>query len=455
MSSAETTERSRPMPLIARRGGALGGEARVPGDKSISHRALMLAAVAVGETRISGLLEGEDILATAAAIQALGAEAHRDGAGAWRVRGLGVGGLREPDGVLDLGNSGTGARLIAGLVAGHPITAVLTGDASLRRRPMARVIEPLQRMGACIVARDGGRLPMTVVGTHDPVPITYRLPVASAQVKSALLFAGLAAPGETTVVEPQPTRDHSERLLRHFGAEIGVTDDADGGRRVTLVGQPELSGRPLAVPADPSSAAFAAVAALLVPGSRVSLPGLGANPGRTGLYRTLEEMGGALAWRNAREEGGEPVADLTVRAGPLRGVTVPPERVPSMIDEFPILAVAAACAEGTTIMRGVGELRLKESDRLAAVASGLAACGVRVEEGKDELTVHGAGRPPRGGATVAVGLDHRIAMSFLVLGLAAERPIAIDDAHPIETSFPGFAALMRALGANIQTGAAT
>jgi 3-phosphoshikimate 1-carboxyvinyltransferase len=410
----------------------------------------MLAALAVGESEIVGLLEGEDVLRTAAAMAALGAEVVREGDGRWRVHGRGLGGLVEPDQVLDLGNSGTGARLLLGVLAAHPMTAVVSGDASLNGRPMARVAGPLEQMGARIITRDGGRLPATVIGAADLQPITYRVPVPSAQVKSAILLAGLLAPGETTVLEPQATRDHSERMLRYFGAEVAV-EELDQGRRITLTGQPELTGRPLRVPADPSSAAFVAVAALVLPGSTLRLEGVAINPHRSGLFTTLEEMGAQLAFENRREDCGEPVADLVVEASRLHGVEVPVERAPSMIDEYPILAVAAACAEGRTVMRGLAELRVKESDRLAAMAGGLAACGVAVEEGEDSLVVEGAGGRPRGAGNAALPthLDHRIAMSFLVLGLAAERPVTIADGAPIETSFPDFVGLMAGLGADL------
>jgi len=439
--------------MTARPSEALSGSARLPGDKSISHRALMFGGLAVGETTIDGLLEGEDVLRTAAAMRALGAEIERDEAGRWHVWGRGVGGLAEPDDVLDMGNSGTGARLLLGILASHPLTAVLTGDASLRKRPMARVTEPLSACGAAFIAREGGRLPLTVIGARDPLPLDYRLPVPSAQVKSAVLLAGLNAPGETRVVEREETRDHSERMLSHFGASIRRREIDDEGHRaqeILLTGQPELTGRHVQVPADPSSAAFPLVAALLLPGSEVRLSAVGMNPQRIGLITTLQEMGGDIAIENAREEGGEPIADLLVRGSRLKGVEVPAARAPSMIDEYPILAMAAAVAEGPTIMQGLGELRVKESDRLAAVARGLALCGVAVEEGPETLTVMGcAGRPPGGNSQpIETELDHRIAMSFLVLGLAAERPVLIDDATPIVTSFPDFAELMRALGAD-------
>lgn len=440
-------------PLVSHPAGALVGLVRVPGDKSISHRALMLGALAVGETTIEGLLEGEDVLRTAAAMRALGAVAQRGEDGIWRVQGRGIGGLVEPEDVLDLGNAGTGARLLMGLLATHGLTAFLTGDASLRRRPMARVATPLRQMGAEILARGGDRLPCAVIGTVEPMPITYRLPVPSAQVKSAILLAGLNTPGETTVIEPEPTRDHTELMLRHYGATVRV-ETLPEGRAVTVTGQPELAGRALRVPADPSSAAFPLVAALIRPGSEVRLMGVGMNPHRIGLIETLREMGADIAIANARSEAGEPVADLTVRASELRGVDVSPERAPSMIDEYPILAVAAACARGRTVMRGLAELRVKESDRLAAVAGGLARCGVKVEAGEDSLVVEGDGSAPAGGATIASGLDHRIAMAFLVLGLAAKAPVGVDDATPIETSFPGFVTLMNGLGARLAAPAA-
>ncbi len=435
--------------LVSSRAVALAGAARVPGDKSISHRALMFGALAVGESVVEGLLEGDDVLCTAKAMRALGAEVERRADGSWRLFGRGVGGLAEPDGLLDMGNSGTGARLLTGLVATHPFTTFFTGDASLRGRPMRRVTEPLERMGARFFSRDGGRLPMAVVGTAEPVPVTYELPVASAQVKSAILLAALNTPGETTVIERAATRDHTELMLRNFGATVVVETPPEGGRRVTLTGFPELTGRRVRVPADPSSAAFPVVAALVVPGSELHLPGIGMNPLRTGLYQTLAEMGADIRIENRRVEAGEPVADLMVRFSDLAGIDVPPERAPSMIDEYPILAVAAACARGTTRMAGLAELRVKESDRLAAMARGLAACGVAVEEDADSLTVHGTGAPPAGGATIAVDLDHRIAMSFLVLGMAAAQPVAIDDGATIDTSFPGFAAMMNGLGARI------
>ncbi|MBP2295609.1 3-phosphoshikimate 1-carboxyvinyltransferase [Azospirillum rugosum] len=438
-------------PLRSSSTGALAGTVRVPGDKSISHRSLMLGAVAVGETVIHGLLEGEDVLHTAAAMRLLGAQAERGADGVWRVRGVGLGGLAEPAQVLDMGNSGTAARLLIGLVASHPITCVFTGDASLNKRPMARVTNPLEQMGARFVGRSGGRLPLTVVGSDQTVPITYRLPVASAQVKSAIILCGLNTAGTTTVIEAEPTRDHTELMLRHFGATVTTERLEDGALAVSVVGQPELTGREIFVPADPSSAAFPAVAALLRPGSEVFLPGVGMNPRRTGLYDTLVEMGADIAFENRRDQAGEPVADLRVKHSSLKGIVVPADRAPSMIDEYPVLAAAAACAEGTTVMLGLKELRVKESDRLAMVADGLTKCGVKVEVGADDsLTVHGTGKPPQGGATVATAMDHRIAMSFLVLGMASADPIHVDDGAFIDTSFPDFVGLMNGLGANIK-----
>ncbi len=412
----------------------------------------MFGALALGETVISGLLEGEDVLCTAAALRALGADIVQQGE-IWRVRGFGVGGAREPVDVLNLGNSGTSARLLSGILASHPFTSFMTGDGSLRQRPMQRVIDPLSRMGARFMAREGGRLPLGIVGTDEMVPIEYPLPVASAQVKSAILLAGLNTAGETAVIEPQATRDHTERMLRHFGAEVRVEAAANekGGRgkRITVVGWPELLARDIVVPGDPSSAAFAVVGACIRPGSDVLVENVGLNPLRAGLYVTLKEMGASITLENERDMGGEPVADLHVKGGGLKGVTVPPERAPSMIDEYPILAVAAACAEGTTHMLGLSELRAKESDRLSSVAAGLAGNGVKHEMGADSLVVHGTGGAPPGGGLVTTHLDHRIAMSFLMLGLATREPVAVDDGSPIDTSFPGFAAQMNGLGARI------
>jgi 3-phosphoshikimate 1-carboxyvinyltransferase len=431
--------------LSARAPEPLSGSARVPGDKSISHRALMFGALAVGETRVSGLLEGEDVLATAAAFRSLGAAVDREGEGAWRIRGVGLGGLAEPADVLDMGNSGTAARLILGVLAGHPIRCFLTGDASLRARPMKRVTDPLSAMGARIETRDGGRLPLMIDGATEVLPINYELPVASAQVKSAVILAGLMARGRTTVIEPAATRDHTERMLTHFGAEVS-REPVGPGFRVSISGQPELTAADVVVPADPSSAAFPLVAALLVPGSEVRLPGIGMNPTRIGLIETLREMGGDITIENERVEGGEPVADLTARHSALAGVEVPPERAPSMIDEYPVLAVAAACAQGRTVMRGVEELRVKESDRIAAMADGLCANGVTVEDGPDWMAVEGRPGDIAGGQTVRTHLDHRIAMSFFILSLVARDPVTIDDDAPIRTSFPNFLDLMRGLG---------
>ncbi len=441
-------------PLISKRIGALSGRARVPGDKSISHRALMLGALSVGETRIHGLLEGEDVLATARALGALGAGIDRGKDGVWRVVGRGVGGLAAPETVLDFGNSGTGARLIMGILASHAATALITGDDSLRKRPMARVIEPLTRMGARFETRDGGRLPLALTGAAEPTPIEYTLDVASAQVKSAILLAALNTPGISTVVEPNATRDHTERMLRHFGADIECRDREDGGCEIALTGCPELTAREIEVPGDPSSAAFPVVAALIARNSHLTLTGVGVNPLRMGLYRTLEEMGADISFGATRQVSGEPVADITVRAGALNGIEVPAERAPSMIDEYPILAVAAAAAKGRTVLKGLGELRVKESDRLAAIADGLAGCGVEVEAGEDSLAIEGAGGAPKGtpkgsGRLVETRSDHRIAMAFLALGTGAEQPVAIDDGAMIETSFPGFAAFMNGLGADI------
>ncbi|MDB2551471.1 3-phosphoshikimate 1-carboxyvinyltransferase [Paracoccus sp. (in: a-proteobacteria)] len=436
-----------PCPMTSRRSGPLKGVAQVPGDKSISHRALILGALSVGETRVTGLLEGQDVLDTARAMAAFGAQVERLGAGEWSVHGVGVGGFAEPEGIIDCGNSGTGVRLIMGAMATTPITATFTGDASLSRRPMARVTDPLSAFGAQITAREGGRLPITIQGAADPVPLRYRTPVASAQIKSAILLAGLNSPGETVVIEAEPTRDHSERMLAGFGAQIR-TETTDQGHVVTLAGRPELRAQPVAVPRDPSSAAFPVAAALIVPGSQVRVPGVSRNRTRDGLYVTLLEMGADIAFENEREEGGEPVADLVVRHGPLTGVTVPADRAASMIDEFPILSVIAAFAEGRTVMNGVAELRVKESDRIDAMARGLAANGVEVEETRDTMVVHGMAAVP-GGASVVTHLDHRIAMSFLILGLAAQAPVSIDDASPIATSFPDFLPLIQGLGGDL------
>jgi 3-phosphoshikimate 1-carboxyvinyltransferase len=441
-----------PLPLAGRPGGALAGRTRVPGDKSMSHRALMLGALAVGRTTIAGLLEGDDVRRTAAAMAALGATIGCREDGLWTVDGVGVGGLLEPASVLDFGNAGTGARLVMGIVATHPFVTVMTGDASLTRRPMRRVTEPLALFGAEFVGRRGGMLPLAVVGSDMPVPVEYRVPVPSAQVKSAVLLAALNTPGRSVVIEAVATRDHSERMLRHFGARLTIDELPGGGRRIEIEGQPELRPATLDLPGDPSSAAFPMVAALLAEGSDIVLENVGLNPLRTGLIDTLREMGGAIEILNPRLSGDEPVGDLRIRSSRLTGVTVPAERAPSMIDEYPILAVAAAAAAGTTRMLGLDELRVKESDRLAAIARGLAANGVAVEVDGSTLTVSGRpGRPP-GGGLVAADLDHRIAMAVLVLGTASASPVTIDDGTTIDTSFPGFVPLMRRLGAAIGPG---
>lgn len=439
-----------PVPMTARKSAPLTGTAVVPGDKSISHRSLILGAMAVGETIITGLLEGQDVLDTAKAMRAFGAEVTRDADGTWHVHGVGVGGFAEPSDVIDCGNSGTGVRLIMGAMATSPIVATFTGDASLRSRPMARVTDPLALFGARSVGRSGGRLPMTITGAANPLPVRYTTPVPSAQVKSAVLLAGLNAPGQTVVIETEATRDHTERMLAGFGAQI-TTEITPEGRVITLTGQPELKPQTIAVPSDPSSAAFPVCAALIVPGSDVLVLGIGLNPTRAGLFETLREMGADLSYENLREEGGEPVADLRARYSPnMRGIEVPPERAASMIDEYPILSIVAANAEGATVMRGVKELRVKESDRIAAMATGLRAAGVSVEDGPDWWIVHGRGAGGvAGGVTVATHLDHRIAMSFLCAGMASAQPITVDDAGPITTSFPVFGPLMRRLGANL------
>lgn len=409
----------------------------------------MLGALAIGETCIEGLLEGEDVLRTADAMRAMGASIERLGPGQWRVTGVGVGGLAEPDDIIDMGNAGTGARLLMGVLAGHDMKAFLTGDASLRSRPMARVATPLAEMGAVISARDGCRLPLMVAGASTPLPIEYRLPVPSAQVKSAILLAGLNAPGETTVIEPESTRDHTERMIRHFGGNVRAETDPDGANRITLVGQPELTAADVIVPRDISSAAFPIVAALITADAEVVLPGIGLNPHRSGLLASLAEMGAEIEQRNPRDIAGEPVADLIVRAAALRGAVIPAARAPSMIDEYPVLAVAAAFATGETRMCGLGELRVKESDRLSAIVDGMQANGVEVSVDGDDLIVVGQGGVVPGGGAVEARHDHRIAMSFLVLGMAADQAVTVDDKSPIDTSFPGFADLMNGLGADM------
>ncbi|MBK18234.1 MAG: 3-phosphoshikimate 1-carboxyvinyltransferase [Rhodospirillaceae bacterium] len=428
----------------------LRGKIGVPGDKSISHRALMIGGMAVGETTIRGLLLGDDVLRTATAMEAMGVTILRDSDDQWRVFGVGVGGLREPDNVLDLGNAGTGARLLMGLVGTHPITAQFTGDASLRSRPMGRIAEPLSQIGTQVIARNGDKMPLTVTGAKMPMPIEYVLPVPSAQVKSAVLLAGLNTPGKTSVVESRPSRDHTELMLRHFGANVSVVDEEEDRRVITVTGQPELEGREVNVPGDPSSAAFPLVAGLISQDAEITISNVGLNPLRIGLIETLREMGATIDVNNEREQAGEPVADLLVRSSKLNGVTVPPERAPSMIDEYPILAVAAATAEGVTLMQGLAELRVKESDRLAAIVDGLRACGVIVDVEGDDLIVTGSPGQLAGGARIESRMDHRIAMSFLVMGMAAKNAVEIDDAGHIGTSFPAFVELMNGLGAKIE-----
>lgn len=438
-----------PRPLSVSISGPLSGTAPVPGDKSISHRSLMLSALAVGTSRVRGLLEGEDVLATAAAMRAMGATIERDDSGIWTIDGVGVGGLLQPASALDMGNSGTSTRLLMGLVASHAITATFTGDASLSRRPMGRVIDPLRQMGADITASPGGQLPLMVRGIVPAVPITYTLPVASAQVKSAVLLGGLNTPGITRVIEPVPTRDHSERMLAGFGAQISVESTAQG-RVISLSGEAELQPRDIVVPGDPSSAAFLVVAALLIPGSAVTITNIGLNPTRAGLFDVLRAMGADLRFERERTVGGEPVADIVVRASVLTGIDVDPAVVPAMIDEFPILFVAAALAQGRTVTRGLEELRVKESDRITTMAEGLRAIGATVEETPDGMIIDGTGGDPLpGGATIAARLDHRIAMSFVVAGMVSRSPVVIDDMAPVATSFPTFTSLLSDLGASL------
>ena len=443
-----------PIPMTSTPCGPLKGEAHVPGDKSISHRSLIFGAMAVGETKITGLLEGEDVLDTAKAMRAFGAEVVRDEDGTWHVHGVGVGGFAEPDNVIDCGNSGTGVRLIMGAMASCPITVTFTGDASLNKRPMARVTDPIALFGAQSVGRAGGRLPMTIVGAADPVPVRYTVPMPSAQVKSAVLLAGLNAPGETVVIEKEATRDHTERMLAGFGADIR-TEETEEGRVITLTGQPELKPQTIVVPRDPSSAAFPVCAAVITPGSDVLVPNIGLNPTRAGLFTTLREMGADLTYENEREEGGEPVADLRAKFSPnLKGIEVDPARAASMIDEYPVLSVVAAFAQGDTVMKGVKELRVKESDRIDAMAKGLRANGVEVVEGEDWWIVKGLGHGNvPGGATCESHLDHRIAMSFMVMGMATQKPVSVDDGGPIATSFPIFERLMGDLGAQLSSAA--
>ncbi len=426
------------------------GTIQVPGDKSVSHRALLIGGLAIGETLINGLLEGEDVLAMVVALRSLGVKIEKNDNGSWSVVGCGICGLSEPTQVLNVGNSGTAARLLMGVLAVHPFSSTLTGDQSLNARPMNRCMTPLSAMGANFQARTGGFLPINVTGLVDPIPIEYRLPVASAQVKSSILLAGLGAAGATKVIEPIPTRDHTELMLSHFGVKIDVEDSPDGARHVTVNGQPELSACEIFVPGDISSAAFPIVAALLLPGSKIIIKNVGMNPLRTGLVETLKEMGGAITVQNSRRETGECVADLVVKGSTLQGVFVKADRAPSMIDEYPILAVCAACAMGTTRLEGLSELRVKESDRLKTMAEGLQACGVDLEEGDDYLIIFGSGSFPRGGAKIKTNFDHRIAMAFLVLGMVTENSIIINDAEAIETSFPNYVQLMNSLGAEIE-----
>ena len=428
---------------------SISGMTSIPGDKSISHRSLIMGALSIGETQISGLLESGDVLATATALTKLGAIINRCDNGIWKVFGRGVGGLIEPTSVLDMGNSGTAVRLLMGVVASHSFNTTFGGDKSLSNRPMERVMAPLRLMGGQFVARSGGCLPITVTGSAAPIPVSYKLPVASAQVKSAVLLAGLNVPGLTSVIELEPTRDHSERMLSHFGAQVDIEALPNGGKSISICGQPELAGNPISVPGDISSAAFAIVATLIVPSSKLKLESVGLNRLRTGLLDTLQEMGGDITISNERIEGGEPVGDIIVLSSPLIGVTVPSKRAPSMIDEYPILAVAAAYAQGETHMQGISELRVKESDRLSAISKGLVSVGVKVFETENSLTIEGTGSV-RGGARIETALDHRIAMAFLVMGMASKKPIIIDDSNTIDTSFPDFSGLMNRLGANIE-----
>lgn len=440
---------SDPRPLTALRSSALTGVALVPGDKSVSHRALILGALAIGETRISGLLEAADVLATAKAMSAFGARVERDGPGDWRVHGTGVGGWSEPADVLDFGNAGTGSRLVMGAMATTPVSAVFTGDASLRSRPMGRVLDPLKAFGASYESREGGLMPVTLHGASEPVPVDTTVKVASAQVKSALLLAALNAPGRNRIVQSVLTRDHTERMLAGFGANIVVEALPEGGEAITLMGEAELKACEVEVPRDPSSAAFPLVAGLIVPGSEIVIPGVLLNPRRAGLIDTLIEMGADITIKNDRASGGERIGDLHVRASSLKGIDVPADRAPSMIDEYPVLSVAASFASGVTVMRGLSELRVKESDRLAAVATGLKAAGVQVAVEGDDLIVTGAASVP-GGGLVETHMDHRIAMSFLVMGLASDRPMVVEDTTMIATSFPDFIPLMTRLGAKFE-----
>jgi 3-phosphoshikimate 1-carboxyvinyltransferase len=433
--------------LSAARSTSLSGVVRAPGDKSISHRALIFGALATGTTTVEGLLEGEDVLRTAAAMRAFGARVEQQGPGRWRVEGQG--GFAEPVDVIDCGNAGTAVRLILGAAAGFDLSATFTGDQSLRGRPMGRVLEPLARMGATWLGRQGGgKLPLTIRG-GSLRGIEYRLPVASAQVKSAVLLAGLHAEGGVTVIEPELSRDHTERMLGAFGGVLTFAAEGRHGRRITLPAGQRLTGTHVDVPGDPSSADFPIAAALVVPGSQITVENVLLNPSRIGLFETFKEMGADLVISNRRDAGGEPVGDITVRYGPLKGVEVPPERAPSMIDEYPILSAVAAFAEGKTVMRGIGEMRVKESDRIALMAKALSDSGVDIEEEPEGMIVRGTGKAPRGGATVVTHGDHRIAMSNLIFGLGAEQTVTVNEPEMIATSFPGFVDMMRRLGATI------
>lgn len=436
-------------PITARKSSPLIGTTTVPGDKSISHRSLMFGALAVGETTVDGLLEGEDVLATAEAMRKMGATIEKKG-DRWHVQGVGIGGLQEPDSAIEMGNSGTSTRLLIGLIGGHNITATFIGDASLSGRPMNRVIKPLEQMGATFKAREGGRLPLTVTGAQDTLNIEYSLPVASAQVKSAVLLAGLNARGTTTVIEEKPTRDHTENMLQAFGINVATKQQENGSYKISLQGQQEMNPCHITVPADPSSAAFPAIAAAITEGSDITITNVGIGERRNGIYLTLQDMGADIEFLNKRNEGGEEIADIRIKGSMLKGITVPEERVPSMIDEFPVFAVAASCAQGTTYMTGLEELRVKESDRLLMMYEGLKSCGVNLEMGEDTLTIHGTGKPPAGAdQAIETALDHRIAMAFLVLGGVSQTPITIDDEAPIRTSFPNFVDLMNGLGCKI------
>lgn len=429
----------------------ISGEIHVPGDKSISHRSLMIASQAIGTSYITGLLEGDDVLRTAQALRQMGVAITTAAPGEYQIQGVGVGGLKEADGTLDLGNSGTGVRLLMGLVAPYSFVTSFTGDESLCKRPMKRIVEPLSKMGVLCDTQEGGRLPLAVNGSEQTIPVTYELPVPSAQVKSAVLFAGLNTAGKTSVIEKEPTRDHTERMFRCFGADVEESTTENGATLITLTGQPELKAQRFAVPGDPSSAAFLAVAALIIPGSELLIQNVCMNPTRTGLFTTLIEMGADITYQNEKMSAGEPVADILVRASELQGVEVPAERAPSMIDEYPILSVAAACASGTTVMHGLEELKVKESNRLQAIYDGLIANGIKAEMGDDTLTVEGAPGAIPGGGTVATHFDHRIAMSFLVLGAVSQQPVTVDDGEMIKTSFPSFVDLANQCGMGIST----